>query len=728
MIGLLGGGLLVALPAAGATESPPDCEDVRVLAESFQPSAAVALAEQIDAVSRSASPSSADSAATMDPAASAGTPNVTASIPAAVCAAELGDAKERADAAGVALDFAQRQDAEATEIEPRDAAAAADLREQARALYALALTTDAGLTEARAGIVPERAEAADKARLSAAQQLKALQRPAAARLLASDLVLTGAVKAEDVEAAGLGPVPSPPVRVTEWWKSTASPWLEVGAWVAAFLAAAWIVFRALTRSRDYELQTPVVSSEGADLDGAVADWSVTVPRALDSLSTESPMVRYLATPDAEFTLPSIGAVPVGFKAVVEFWTWFRRLRRRVVTTTLEVVDGTPTAHVAIRTRSGKAVARTTLRTIRSSIVPTLDATRISQAFVDLASEAAAWIAFEFTAKVAQVSIFGSTRPGAVVHVAGAAAAKRREDRPGIRAELNAARTEDPEMLEARLNLAVLDITKAGPELFTLDADSVESGSLALVATSSAARGLLDLADPGVEGPGPSPGKVARRDWARVMAIDLRARYNHVIAVLNMGEHPAEGPRRAQCALELQEVMACASRLVAAMEGTVEFDEIVRTARDIRRQAWLLRVGHTLAWPGGLQPRLTEILAQWQVVGREDFPWSGDVLDVLDAAIPLPEIEPDLLPAATDYSIACIAAERGTPQDVENWLNRAIAKDAPRYLRAARKDPYFAGMGLDLPDPDAVPDAEEDAPTGGPVAMAVVVVNAADQSA
>lgn len=692
VVGLLGGGLLVALPAAGATESPPDCEGVRVLAQSFQPSAAVALAEQIDAGARSASPVPVASAAPV------GTPDVSATTPAAqsLCAEELGDAQERAAAAVVARDVAQSQDKEATEIEPQDAAAAADLRRQADALYALALTTDAGLADARAEIAPDGAEAASSARLVAARQLKDLGKPAEARLLASDLVRAGAAKAEDVDAAGLAPSSAPPVQITDWWTTTVSPWLRVGAWVAAGAVVIGLLAALPFRRPDYELRPAAVTSAGTDLAGAAADWSTAVPQALRRLAAGTPMARVLTAPDVVLALPAIDGIPAGFKAVVEFWTWFRRINGRVVTTNLEVVNGTPTAVVRITTRRDRPRATTTLRTVRTSPAP-LDAAQVAQAFLDLASEAATWVAFRSTPSEERESVFGSTVSAAVVHVAGAAASMRRGDRASARAALGVARIDDPTMLEARLNLAVLDTTEPGAALNTLSDEAVARGREALAAVSADAEalGLAPMVDGQVT-------RVLRRNRVRLQAIALRARFNEVIVNLNVGAKPPGGAERLLRADELSTVRNRAELLVAEAGGASGLRRAVETAKVIGRHAWLMYYGHVAGWAGGYEACLARILDVWaEEIRTTDPPWEPEIPQTL---VPLPEVpglEEDvppvsdlpgaIFPASTSYSIACIAAERGTAEDAQPWLDRAFAVDAPHYVVSARKDPYFAGL-------------------------------------
>ncbi|MFF2622364.1 hypothetical protein [Oerskovia jenensis] len=634
---------------------PPSCQDVIELATSHRPSAALVAAAQVEATGE------------------------------APCdATVLAEAEESVAAAAVLLRRAQGLDAEAGRV-GADTEAAAELRGAADTAYALALALDLGSTAAFDGLSSDPGSEAPPAGTAvAAARLVDLGHRAEARELLLTAVEEGTVDPEDLDQ-GLQDLlaPSPPETVVDWWDEDGRTWLTVGAWCVAGLALIYLVLWTWARRPPYRLDpvTQAVTAEKAD-DVAQA-WAELLPRRLDDLAESTPAMRISTGPDTDLALPDIDGMPSGFKAVVEFWTWFRRLRVRHVSTLLHDEGGKVGVTVSIRKRSGRLLETRVLR-------PLDEAAPVDRAtYLGLLPQAAVWIAFQTTERRHRVAVLGTRSEVAVLRFADSAALLAAGDKGAARQALLRARAADPAMLAARLNLAVLDLRQEGDDPAVAPQDwPARLEALRGVEDAASAR-LVDLLGPA---PRVTPGARdrRRREVVRCRATIMRARYNRAISILNWSVLDDTGEVRTRLGTALEATKESAVTLQETTPRRPRWDAIRRTARNVERHAELMRRGHLDPGPtvflSDVQGQLTTIDPDWETA------------------------YPDVLPGWVDYGIACVAAAVVPPDTdvparqaavacVQSWLDRAFAKQPGHYVSAARRDPFFAHL---VPVPPELP--------------------------
>ncbi|WP_164984151.1 hypothetical protein [Oerskovia turbata] len=659
LLGALALGAMLPLAAsaqATVDEPPPSCEDVIELAVSHRPSAALVAAAQVEA---------------------AGEAPCDATV--------LGEAEESVAEAAVHLRRAQGLDAEAARV-GAGTDAASELRGAADTAYAQALALDLGLTAAFDGLSSDpgsEAPQADAAEVAA--RLVALGYRAAAQELLVTAVTDGEVDPEQLDQALQDLLaPSPPETVVDWWDEEGKTWLTVGAWFAAAAAVVYLVLWTWLRRPPYQLVPPAQAVTAGKADGVADAWAELLPRRLDDLVDSTPGMRLSTGPDTDLALPDIDGMPSGFTAVVKFWTWFRRLRVRHVSTLLHDEGGKVGVTVSIRKRSGRPLKIRTLR-------PLDDAAPVDRkTYLDLLPQAAAWIAFQTTKERDRAAVLGTASEDAVLRFADSGVHHAAGDRGAARRALLRSRSADPEMLAAWLNLAVLDLSRPDDAPAVVPVDWRQRLSTLRAVEEAAVRRLTTngTLESHVL---PAARDRWRREAVRCRATIMRARYNRVISLLNWGAvdststlgEPVEVRKRLRKALK--STRAATEDLLSTTPSRGRWTAIRDTAHDVRRHVDLMERGHLDPGPTAFLDELKKNLVEI------DQEWASAF--------------PDVLPVWVDYGIACIASTRapdvGAPcpdptmqevvDQVQEWLDRAFAKAPKAYTQAARHDPFFARL-------------------------------------
>ncbi|MBD7980078.1 hypothetical protein [Oerskovia merdavium] len=626
---------------------PPSCQEVIELATSHRPSAALVAAAQVEAAGETACD-----------------------------ATVLAEAEGSVAEAAVLLRRAQGLDTEAGRV-ATDTEAAAELRSAADTSYAQALALDLGLTAAFDGLTSDPGSEAPPAEAAvAAARLVDLGHRAEARELLLTAVEEGKVDPKKLDQALQDLLaPSPPETVVDWWDEDGRTWLTVVAWCLAGLALIYLVLWTWVRRPPYRIDPATQAVTAGKADDVAQAWAEMLPRRLDDLAESTPAMRISTGPDTDLTLPDIDGMPSGFKAVVEFWTWFRRLRVRHVSALLHDEGGKVGVTVSIRKRSGRLLETRTLR-------PLDDTAPVERAtYLGLLPQAAVWIAFQTTVKRHRVAVLGTRSEVAVLRFADSAALLAAGDKGAARQALLRARAADPQMLAARLNLAVLDLRREGDDPAAAPQDwQVRLEALHGVEQAASAR--LDE----LFGYAPHVLPAARDRWlreaVRCRATIMRACYNRAISSLNWSAAGGTGEMRHDLAAALESTRKAAVDLRESTPRRARWDAIRRTAHNVERHAELMRRGHLDPGPAGFlsdaSHQLTTIEPDWGAA------------------------YPDVLPGWVDYGIACVAAavvppDPGAPTRqaavarVQSWLDRAFAKQPGHYVSAARRDPFFAHL-------------------------------------
>ncbi|MGW6004467.1 hypothetical protein ACWFNS_08695 [Oerskovia enterophila] len=664
---------LAASAQATVGESPPSCQDVIELATSHRPSAALVAAAQVEA---------ADGAA---------------------CdATVLAEAEESVAQAAVLLRRAQGLDAEAGRV-GADTEAAAELRRAADTSYAQALALDLGLTAAFDGLSSDPgSEAPPAGPAVAAARLVDLGHRVEARELLVTAVKEGKVEPEDLDQALQDLLaPSPPETVADWWDEDGKAWLTVGAWCVAGLALIYLVLWTWVRRPPYRIDPATQAVTAGKADDVAQAWAEMLPRRLDDLAESTPAMRISTGPDTDLTLPDIDGMPSGFKAVVEFWTWFRRLRVRHVSALLHDEGGKVGVTVSIRKRSGRLLETRTLR-------PLDDTAPVERAtYLALLPQAAVWIAFQTTAKRHRVAVLGTRSEVAALRFADSAALLAAGDKGAARQALLRARAADPAMLAARLNLAVLDLRREGDDPATAPQDwRARLEALHGVEHAASAR-LTDLLG-GTPHIRPTTRDYWWREVVRCRATVMRACYNRAISVLNWSVVDDTDEIRQHLGAALDSTRKAAVELRETTPRRSRWTAIRRTAHNVQRHSELMRRGHVDPGPAAF---LTDVRKQLAAV---DPSWETAY--------------PEVLPGWVDYGIACIAAvvvpsdvdgeapvRQAAVARVQSWLDLAFAKQPGHYVSAARRDPFFSHLVTAPPEPAST--GPQPAPPDGPATEA-----------